>query len=912
MLTTTCGCQEVVKGYTRAEQILLEASGKDYEYKKKIYGKKIPTRWQKELIKAVKVWHDPRLTDPDQAYIGVAENFFDIWKKVNNASHKFLVAAEFHYFQSATMPDLESVLPSDVSGGSPCVDDKKTKNKTSLEEMRDRIDSILEEHLANNNDNDGPRNARGWCCLGYYLIARADYERARWAFMRAIEYVSRGKCPLYENESSENVSLLDVYRCDHGYSTCPVRDAWAGLSSLDSEKAVYETDMDKERLLLTNAYARVKGFFPTKSESELKGGPINSLYLYISLKCGKKGNKDETRNERKKGNRDETRNDNCISRNRCVIDEYLDTLEKLSDNENPEPGFGMLQKSFLKFSAADQQSERPSWTFPFVAPLRRVLTINLLFAVRALSNPAKYLDNYAINGFFDDFVREICDEHTLLHSVYTLRYLTLFFPVSDLLTLEGAAPVLSNLLNRAQRGARHFHRLPCGGQSELADLRSFNNSAITEILFGGYGAIENFLNTDAKRKHKWRQACSERELKAVASKEECTELIFMQEWNSDSPLYLDRTETPQVGGGCLLWNKCKDEDEDKTKSTGIVIDPGIDFLSQFYAHAHARAKDQEHLSFRDINSIIVTHSHIDHSGELEALAALCHRANKLRNDEKTLSEGMLKLGRDPVWKAMDGDGDESITLYLSIGTFKRNSGWLDLRSKDYKVKTIDCGSELPDLPKNLKCKVIRAWHDEVISRDHSVGLVFSAELAKDKKCVIAFTSDSAFQPAKGRGCCDMADNIMDNGWNEDKVKGRVLVVNIGSLGEREIEIYMGRCPSNSRYDNHLGLTGTLDLITRLEPKPDLVIISEFGEEFRGSRESFCNALAKVLGLHKRVFPASRKLHLKFAKGTESGIDIEIECTGHCGNFSEWNKTTTYEEEGVLKYLCPDCRREAGM
>jgi len=210
-----------------------------------------------------------------------------------------------------------------------------------------------------------------------------------------------------------------------------------------------------------------------------------------------------------------------------------------------------------------------------------------------------------------------------------------------------------------------------------------------------------------------------------------------------------------------LWNK-----------KGIVIDPGYDFVQNFY---------EEGYSIGDINAVIVTHTHPDHDDELNTILTLVEEWNQARQAQRATS----------------GNEDKSlyIDLFLNEGAYRKYNNWLYankikitkiflLQSSRWDKKSGDSskGAEDPDPVLslkhryNLEIETIPAWHDELIDTHSSVGLIFKlyeGVIDTDPKCRIGITGDTEYY-----------DKIQNKYKDVD-----ILVAHLGDIKFREILSY---------------------------------------------------------------------------------------------------------------------------
>jgi tetratricopeptide (TPR) repeat protein len=325
-------------------------------------------------------------------------------------------------------------------------------------------------------------------------------------------------------------------------------------------------------------------------------------------------------------------------------------------------------------------------------------------------------------------------------------------------------------------------------------------------------------------------------------------VLVLREWNSYTPVIPGQEESDR-GGGYFI----------RHGGEGIVIDPGYDFIENFH---NAGGK------LSDVNHIIVTHAHDDHTAELEALLMLLYRRWNLKD-----------LDNKPAPKK------KQVSLYLSAGVQRKFAGILSYR--DEKIKRIVTLSPPSDndmsqsvgINEYTELTVLPAYHDDVITESTAVGLGFDFQLENGKRRVI-FTADSGLYPPKrdnqgkkitnnkraGEYALDTnAGRALFERYPDKMLGPDLLVAHMGSIKKREFEALT---PTDSSideggwyYPNHLGLLGTLTMLDRCRPKA--AIISEFGSELKG----FHYELVKKLGETLHNIPK--------AKGTTSELTFVI-------------------------------------
>ncbi len=305
-------------------------------------------------------------------------------------------------------------------------------------------------------------------------------------------------------------------------------------------------------------------------------------------------------------------------------------------------------------------------------------------------------------------------------------------------------------------------------------------------------------------------------------------LLVLREWNSYTPVIPGQEEADR-GGGYFI----------RHAGEGIVIDPGYDFIEKFHRAGGLLC---------DIDHVIVTHAHGDHTAELEDLLMLFHRR----------------------WTAKNAPNRKPVSLYLSAGVQRKFAGLLDLCDAKYKRVVTLCPTEKGfeqrvRLNAETVLTVLPAYHEDVITRNSAVGLAFEFATKSGTRKVV-FTGDSGLYPLKlgEYGQESFYDDqkespVLDVGegkalyelYPEPFHKPDLLVAHIGSIKESEFrpqEAVQSRDDEGRwYYDNHLGLLGTLTMLHQLNP--EAAVISEFGSELKGFHIELVEKLGEAL--HER-------------------------------------------------------------
>jgi tetratricopeptide (TPR) repeat protein len=300
-------------------------------------------------------------------------------------------------------------------------------------------------------------------------------------------------------------------------------------------------------------------------------------------------------------------------------------------------------------------------------------------------------------------------------------------------------------------------------------------------------------------------------------------LCILRKWNSYTPI-LPSEKGDNKGGGYFLHHQGK----------GIVIDPGFNFIENFY---------KEGFKIADIDAVLITHSHNDHTVDLESILTLIHEHNEVIKDDKT-NHAEEKLNINP----------KKIDLFMNLGTFKKYSGWINLKdckknSGEINSVTILMPNTTYSLPKDyhdIKIFTIKAKHDEILSDQYAIGFILSIRGVK-----VGFTGDTGWD-------YDQPEMMVKPFIHHET---KLMVAHLGSIKSKEFEYVKAICEedrNNCFQNNHLGLLGITTFLDKTRPK--LTVISEFGEELRNKRKEIAEGIGTALDL--KCLPGDIGLYIK--------------------------------------------------
>ena len=310
-------------------------------------------------------------------------------------------------------------------------------------------------------------------------------------------------------------------------------------------------------------------------------------------------------------------------------------------------------------------------------------------------------------------------------------------------------------------------------------------------------------------------------------------LMVLRRWNSFTPKIPNR-EGKKGGGYFLVW-----------KGKGVVIDPGFDFMDNF---------DRVGYSIRDIDTIILTHAHTDHTADLES---------------------MLNL----VYELWDRVGSEhKVDLFMNLGTVNKFIGWVSRLKGIGNIVSLNAGDSIRPKGYDWTLNAKSARHQEIIG-ENAIGLVFELHEGPKVALKLGFTGDTGWSTSiqnQYRGC-------------------KLLVLHLGSIGQNEFDERLSLKSRKRLYNGHLGLIGTISMIKSL--KPTLSIISEFGEELGIDRCHIAKSIDCAFGQDKRCLSGDIGFKIRLP-------DLAVYCN-LCRNYQECTdiQEMTIKAREEIIYCC---------
>lgn len=330
-------------------------------------------------------------------------------------------------------------------------------------------------------------------------------------------------------------------------------------------------------------------------------------------------------------------------------------------------------------------------------------------------------------------------------------------------------------------------------------------------------------------------------------------LSVLRRWNSYTPV-LPQRKTHTKGGGYFIHHN----------DIGIVIDPGYNFIENFL---------NEGFKLDDIDVVIITHAHNDHTVELESIMSLLFKRNK-NKDEKDYKQ---------------------IDIYLNLGTFKKYAAFFDLSREKYPnyirdIVLMDSYNQY-NVPKdrfNSDLTIITnvVQHHEMITSKYALGFIIKCG---DK--FIKFTGDTGWNDDIERKNMEFYESISIPQID-------ILIPHIGSIEKNEFDFDNSISLEENRrkkvfYDNHLGLLGCICMIKKY--MPSLVVVSEFGEELKDIRPDIVNALESAARTDCLTGDIGLHIHIE---------EMKVLCS-KSGILTNYNNIETIEVNDEMWYVSKD-------
>ena len=403
------------------------------------------------------------------------------------------------------------------------------------------------------------------------------------------------------------------------------------------------------------------------------------------------------------------------------------------------------------------------------------------------------------------------------------------------------------------------------------------------------------------------------------------QFVCLRRWNSFTP-----EMSYSVGGGYFLFCPDKSSDEvekDHYRKTkiGIVVDPGFDFLHNFF---------RQGFTLDDIDIILITHSDSDHINDFRTIADLLmerqRRGKKEKREEDQRIFTIMPLNTHPLVKRhIQEEAYRRLYRDTIIVDIDREYDQKSLNNSHIfhnGGEKLEYSFEKDESKLQLLIQPVQASHDDHTDNDsYCFGYIISLEQDGKELATVGFTGDSQWYP-------QLAEHFE---------KCQFVCSHMGSiLGDKpemylETKLNVGEWEALIRKKNHSYLPGQLLFLQQLrsrESEQNMVIaLSEFGEEMKGGlRVDVCQRLNKAIGEgcwsdfcdensraknkcrprckgtdKTKVIPADVGLRISIQKNHR----VQVHCS-LCDEFCDIEdvKIEAFGYEEALFYVCRACCR----
>ena len=341
-------------------------------------------------------------------------------------------------------------------------------------------------------------------------------------------------------------------------------------------------------------------------------------------------------------------------------------------------------------------------------------------------------------------------------------------------------------------------------------------------------------------------------------------LVVLRDWNSFSPILRQELRgrggpgpDERLGGGYFLtW-----------KGHGIVIDPGVDFVTQLY---------RKGLSIADVDTVIITHCHLDHTRDVESLVDLNYRYNRT-------------MGYRPHPPNSDF---RQLRFFACYSAFMKYSEYLINSGCCDNSTQLERGGVARPITDFIDVQAVPTKHKDITGRDNeAIGLVFLLKDVSGLVLRVGITSDSKWIESLTEsfsGCDVMVAHLGTIEVGEEKEADTGKDVDTGGFLKTDLK-------------NHLGTKGCFRLLQRVKPK--VFIVGEVGEELVETR-------FKILQVFHRLKPDETRFVLGGDSNLTIGLGKELSvCCSHPECARSWKHIPLDQVRPLLggdflfQYIC---------
>lgn len=198
-------------------------------------------------------------------------------------------------------------------------------------------------------------------------------------------------------------------------------------------------------------------------------------------------------------------------------------------------------------------------------------------------------------------------------------------------------------------------------------------------------------------------------------------LAVLRRWQSFTPALASGTEGDSKGGGYFVFKTA----EDGRVEEGIVVDPGFDFIENFF---HAG------FTIGAVDAVAMTHAHVDHTADFLSLVTLVSEYNEAAAARGRPAKSLLALMASGCYAKFSKSIEDSKLLFKDVVVAEEDAWLKRVDEQPAQAWT----AQLSQL-RHFRIGMRRALHDDLSGND-SYGLLISA--ADDERKLLSFTGDT--------------------------------------------------------------------------------------------------------------------------------------------------------------------------
>lgn len=321
-------------------------------------------------------------------------------------------------------------------------------------------------------------------------------------------------------------------------------------------------------------------------------------------------------------------------------------------------------------------------------------------------------------------------------------------------------------------------------------------------------------------------------------------LICLKGFSSTTPaIYSATFEDTCTGGGIYI----------NVDGFGIVIDPGIGFVDSMH---------RQGIFIEDINTVVVTHNHLDHNADIGTISALSHDINRYYDGQVKFYK---KFFRDIK------NREHTIDWWLDEGTQAANKEIVPVS------KCLSQCHEWVEINDKVSMMTIVTKH----MRDgKSYGVKCKIKL-NNKQIMVGYTSDTRYFPE----------------LTEFMHECDIIIFNISDIYEKDVR-------GIKQKNTHLGYNGSINLLRGENQKFSLAIASEF----------CCNNGDYRMSVAQKLNDHVRRERTAHIIPGEIGLKIDLQSGGiycsRCKHIMPLDSVSVISAErefGEIQYICKKCQ-----